>query len=153
MDGVTLQRGELLDYVIDYNTGELIFMPRFLITKDSRIVVEFEYSDRNYFRTTAHQSIVFQWKKLNIYTQVYSEQDAKNRPIVNSISDSIKSYLSTIGNDISSAYSSGIKPANYDPNTVQYYLKDSTVNSITYDSVFVYDTNPDSIKYTLSFSY
>ncbi|MBP6153769.1 MAG: hypothetical protein KA457_03050 [Chitinophagales bacterium] len=153
VDGVTLQRGELLDYVIDYNTGELIFMPRFLITKDSRIVVEFEYSDRNYFRTTAHQSIVFQWKKLNIYTQVYSEQDAKNRPIVNSISDSIKSYLSTIGNDISSAYTSGIKPANYDPNTVQYYLKDSTVNSITYDSVFVYDTNPDSIKYTLSFSY
>ena len=23
------QRGELLDYVMDYNTGEVIFMPRF----------------------------------------------------------------------------------------------------------------------------
>lgn len=153
VDGVRLQRGELLDYIMDYNTGELIFMPRFLITKDSRIVVEFEYSDRNYFRTTVHEGINFQWKKLTVFTQVYAEQDAKSKPITNTISDSTKEYLASIGNDISNAFISGIRETTFDPNRVQYRILDSTVNSVTYDSVFVYETNPDSAKYLLTFSY
>lgn len=153
VDGVRLQRGELLDYVMDYNSGEVVFMPRFLITKDSRIVVEFEYTDRNYFRTTVHEGINFEWKKLKIYTQVYSEQDAKNKPITNSLSDSLKAYLSNIGNDISNAYTSGIRETIFDPNRVQYRIVDTTVNAITYDSVFVYETNPDSAKYLLNFSF
>ena len=153
VDGVRLQRGELLDYVMDYNTGELIFMPRFLITKDSRIVVEFEYADRNYFRTTVHEGIRFQYKKLNVYTQVYAEQDAKNRPIANALSDSVKAFLSTVGNDISNAFVSGVRETDYDPSRVQYRLMDTTVNAITYDSVFVYDSNPDSARYLLSFSF
>ncbi|MBP8192991.1 MAG: hypothetical protein KAX69_05250, partial [Chitinophagales bacterium] len=140
VDGVRLQRGELLDYIMDYNTGELIFMPRFLITKDSRIVVEFEYSDRNYFRTTVHEGINFQWKKLNVFTQVYAEQDAKSKPITNTISDSTKEYLASIGNDISNAFISGIRETAFDPNRVQYRILDSTVNSVIYDSVFVYET-------------
>lgn len=153
VDGVRLQRGELLDYIMDYNTGELIFMPRFLITKDSRIVVEFEYSDRNYFRTTVHEGINFQWKKLSVFTQVYSEQDAKSKPITNSISDSTRDYLAGIGNDISNAFISGVRETEFDANRVQYRKTDSTVNSIVYDSVFVYETNPDSAKYLLTFSY
>lgn len=153
VDGVRLQRGELLDYVMDYNSGELTFMPRFLITKDSRIVVEFEYSDKNYFRTTVHEGINFNYKKLSIFTQVYAEQDAKNKPITNTLSDSTKQYLSTIGNDIGNAFISGVQQTTFDPNRVQYRKVDSTVNGVLYDSVFVYETNPDSAKYLLSFSY
>lgn len=153
VDGVKLQRGELLDYVIDYNSGEVIFMPRFLITKDSRIVIEFEYSERNYLRTTLHEAINFNYKNLTLYTQVYAEQDAKNKPITNSISDSTKEYLSTIGNNISSAYISGVKETTYDASRVQYRKVDTTVNSVLYDSVFVYETNPDSAKYLLNFSF
>jgi hypothetical protein len=153
VDGIRLQRGELLDYVMDYNTGELVFMPRFLITKDSRIVVEFEYSDKNYFRTTVHEAINFQWKNLTLYTQVYSEQDAKSKPITNSLTDSIKDYLSGIGNNISNAYASGVREATFDPNRVQYRMTDSTVNSTTFDSIFVYETNPNNAKYILNFSY
>jgi hypothetical protein len=153
VDGVRLQRGEMLDYIMDYNSGELIFMPRFLITKDSRIVVEFEYADRNYFRTTVHEGINMHWKKLHVYTQIYSEQDAKNKPIANSLSDTTKQLLSEIGNNISDAYVSGVREAEFDPNRVQYRITDSTVNSIVYDSVFVYETNPDSARYVLSFSY
>jgi len=153
VDGVRLQRGELLDYVMDYNTGELVFMPRFLITKDSRIVVEFEYSDKNYFRTTVHEAVNFQWKNLTVFTQVYSEQDAKSKPITNTLSDSIKDFLSGIGNNISNAYVSGVREITFDPNRVQYRITDSTVNGTLYDSVFVYETNPDSAKYILNFSY
>lgn len=153
VDGVRLQRGELLDYVMDYNTGEVIFMPRFLITKDSRIVVEFEYSDKNYFRTTVHEAINYQWKNLTVYTQVYAEQDAKNKSITNTLTDSIKDYLSSIGNNISNAFISGVRETTFDPNRVQYRRTDTLVNSVLYDSVYVYETNPDSAKYLLNFSY
>ena len=45
-------------------------------------VVEFEYSDKNYFRTTVHEAIHFQWKNLSVFTQVYAEQDAKTNQLL-----------------------------------------------------------------------
>ena len=48
LDGNRLSRGEDADYVIDYNSGCITFTIKHIITSQSAIVVDFEYSDTQY---------------------------------------------------------------------------------------------------------
>ncbi|MBO4772455.1 MAG: hypothetical protein J5595_07930, partial [Bacteroidales bacterium] len=48
LDGNRLTRGEDADYVIDYNSGCITFNVRHIITSQSSITVDFEYSETQY---------------------------------------------------------------------------------------------------------
>ncbi|HZH68799.1 MAG TPA: hypothetical protein VFD65_06320 [Chitinophagales bacterium] len=152
-DGRLLSRGENADYVIDYNTGELTFTPNFMITKDIRLVVEFEYSDKNYFRTLMHTSHQASYKGLKLYTQFYSEQDSKNKPILSDIDSTAESILRSIGNDIHKAIVPGARRTEYAANEIQYAKKDSLINGVLYKDVYYYTTQPDAELYSLRFSF
>ena len=80
LDGKELTRGEGNDYVINYNTGEVTFTPRILITRYSRIVVEFQYSDRNYGRSVAHLGTSVSKGRFTIYANGFNEMDLKSQP-------------------------------------------------------------------------
>ncbi len=152
-DGKLLKRGEDFDYVMDYNTGELTFTPNFMITKDIRLIVEFEYSDKNYFRTLIHTSHQATYKSLKLYTQFYSEQDSKNKPILSDIDSTAEHILKRIGNDIHKAIVSGVRPTEYSVNEIQYGMKDTLIGSVLYDSLYYYTTRSDIPLYSLRFSY
>lgn len=153
IDGQLLQRGEDQDYVINYNTAEITFTPKQMINKDRRIQVEFEYADRNFLNA---QIIVGDEltvnDRLKFRVNAFSNADSKNTSINQTLSQDQKFFLSQLGDSIQNAlYPNIVKDTVFDANKILYQLHDSTVNGITYDSVFIYSTDPAVAQFNLSF--
>ena len=151
-DGRLLTRGQDNDYTIDYNTAEVKFTPKRMITKDSRIVVEFEYSDKSYTRYIMQAGTSYKSKKYNGYINYFSEEDSKNQPLLQDMDDKRKKFLSGIGDSINLATYPNISTVPFNADEILYKMKDTIVSGIKYDSIYVYSTSPDSAKYQLGFS-
>lgn len=149
MDGRLLKRGQEFDYIIDYNTAELIFTSKTLITKDSRIVVEFQYSDQNYARSLFQFSTHGTSKKVDWWVNAYSEQDAKNQPLQQNLTDGQKQLLSEIGDSLQLARYSKIDSIGYSENLVMYAL----IDTMGIDSVLLASIDPAKAVYKVQFSY
>lgn len=149
IDGKLLQRGQEFDYTIDYNTSELIFTSRNQITKDIRIVVEFQYSDQNYARSLFQTATSYKGKNVQLWFNAYSEQDAKNQTLQQTLSSEQKLYLSQIGDNIDLARINSIDSIGYLENQVLYKM----IDSLTFDSVLVFSNEPISAIYRASFQF
>lgn len=151
IDGELLQRGEDQDYIINYNTAEITFMPKRMITRDKRIQVEFEYADRNYLNSNIYIANEFQIKnKLNLRLAVFNNQDAKNSTINQTLDADQKDFLRGIGKDPLSAFYPIATKEIYEQGKIMYKKVDTTYDGIT-DSIYVYSLHPDSAVYNLSF--
>jgi len=153
IDGKLLQRGQENDYIIDYNTGELTFTARQLITKDKRIVAEFQYAERNYARSLFFFGEEIQGAKTKVQFNAYSEQDNKNRSLQQNLSQDQKNVLIDAGDSLDLAVYSGATEVPYNTTDILYRQTDTIVGSFLYKDVYVYSRNPDSAKYLLKFSY
>ena len=149
IDGRLLERGQEFDYTIDYNTSEVVFTSRNLITKDSRIVVEFQYSDQNFARSLVQESLAYKSDKLDFWFNMYGEQDAKNQPLQQEISPEQRFYLSQIGDSLNLANISSIDSIGYFDNQNLYKM----IDSLGVDSVLVFSVHPDSAVYRVYFQY
>jgi hypothetical protein len=154
IDGQLMSRGENQDYIIDYNTAEITFMPRRLITKDWRIIVEFEFTDRNYLNSLLY--VNDEWKINNkwlLRTTLYSNQDARNQPITQSLDSNQKKFLASLGDSIQRAYFPSAQIDTFSNNKILYRQLDTLLGSTLYSSVYVYSNNPDSTLFRVAFSF
>lgn len=147
VDGKKLARGEQNDYVINYNTAELIFNPNILITQYSRIVVEFQYADQNYSRVLFDQGLGIAKNRLKVRANYFLEQDNKNQPFQaenelslfdSSSNQDAKQVLAQAGDDPEKAVISTIRlEPNFSTNKILYRKIDSlgTPNVLVYQPV------------------
>jgi hypothetical protein len=149
IDGALLVRGEDNDYIIDYNTAEIIFTSKIAVSSKSRIVVEFEYSDKNYARSLITTDIDYVSGKFFTGFSMVSESDLKNQSVQQDLNNEQKLIMSLVGDSINQAYSSGIDSIGFTTERVMYAM----IDSLGYDSVFIYSTSSDSALYALTFSY
>ncbi len=156
LDGQLMIRGLEDDYIIDYNQGELTFTSKRLITKDSRIIVEFEYSDQRYLRSLYAFNANYQLEKLDVYFNLFSQQDSRNSTGDLDLSDEQKRRLSEAGDDPARAVVPSLDTLEaFSPERVSYKLIDTLLTCGGQDTLvqyLSYSTDPDSAIYIASFS-
>lgn len=153
LDGELLQRGEDADYIINYNTAEVTFMPRRMITKDSRIQIEFEYADRNYLNANLYlnQEITV-GSKLKFRVGAFNNNDAKNSTINQTLDARQKQFLFNLGDSVNKAFYPTAVPDTFSTAKILYQRVYETAGGTVVDSFYRYSVNPDSAKYQLSFT-
>ncbi len=147
VDGEEMQRGSDNDYTMDYNRGSIQFTPRRLISPESRIVVDFEYSIENYQRDFYSGNAAASWwgGKMELEAGGILEKDNGNHPTSFSLSEEDKSILSQAGNDRFSASKDGARFAGEGKGSY----------NLAYDSsgnVYYKYTGDDSGSFDVSFS-
>lgn len=148
IDGKLLERGADQDYTIDYNAAEVVFTAKQLITKNKRIVIQFQYSDKNYVRSITQSQLAFTNKKWDTKFNVYSEQDHKNQPLQQTLDDPEKRTLFNAGDNLSNAFIYKVDTITADENAVIYLKKDSLGYSI-----FEYNPSLDTNRFSPRFSF
>ncbi len=100
LDGERLSRGESRDYVIDYELGELTFMPRRAVTFDSRITVDFEVETESYRRGFAAGRAGYRSGDVfSIRAFAASETDDRDAPRGFTLDDDEKDLLASLGDE------------------------------------------------------
>ena len=151
VDNQLLKRGENNDYVINYNSAEITFTPKVIITSESRIIVEFQYTDLNYLRYLSYSNFTFESEKITNKTTLYYESDLKNRPLLYQLTDSNKLSLMQAGdNKYLATANFWTKDSIKNENTIYYKLIDTTYNGKTY-KIFIYSSD-SSATYRVNFS-
>ncbi len=149
LDGVPLTRGFDFDYIIDYNQAEVTFSPRHLITRNSRLRVEFEYSDQNYARSIVHASHYQTVGKVTANVNIYREADNPNNAPNLDLRAPERDALQSAGDSARLAVVAGADSAGYARGTVQYQRVDSVEIG---ETIYRYTRDSTVQLYTVRFS-
>ncbi|MDC1365014.1 hypothetical protein N8258_01185, partial [Algibacter sp.] len=147
VNGIPAKRGEDQDYIIDYNAGEIIFNSTFPITSEMRITVDYQFSDRNYSRFVAFGGGNYSSEKFNIGVSVYSENDAKNQPLQQNLSEEQLQILADAGDDRTQMVAPSEVREELNDNRILY--KKELIGSV---EAFVFSNDPNDELYRVTFT-
>src|SRR5699024_12332818 len=106
------------EILIDYNTCDIKFNTTYPITSNMRISIEYQYTDRSYTRFIGYGGMRYQHKGLEARLTVYSENDAKNQPLQQNLSEEQIEILKQAGNNIEKIYTPSAHEDSYSENKV-----------------------------------
>ncbi len=137
----------------ELNTAEISFTPRRMITKDSRIQVEFEYADRNFLNANLYLKQEFEFnQKLKLKVGFFNNSDAKNSSINQVLDNNQKLFLANVvGDSIQKAFYPSAALDTFAAGKI-LYQKIYYTSGTGIDSFYKYSTDPDSAKYNVSFT-
>ena len=147
VNGRRLSRGENEDYIIDYNAGEIIFNSTFPITSEMRIVVEYQVSDRNFSRIVATAGSRFKSENLELNGFLYNENDLKNQPLQQSLSEEQVQVLEEAGDNQNEMFAPSAIPAEYSENRILYRKE-----NFQGEEIFVFSNDPEDELFNVRFT-
>ncbi|MDD2674712.1 MAG: hypothetical protein PHF81_07505 [Flavobacterium sp.] len=147
VNGILLKRGENNDYTIDYNAGEIVFTPLFTITSEMRIAIEYQYSDRNYTRFVTYAGATHENKKWSFGGYLYSENDLKNQPLQQNLSQEQAQILVNAGDNSSLMTAPSAYSDSYSENKVLY--RKTTANAV---EIFEYSNDVQQELFNVRFT-
>jgi len=154
LNGILMTRGEQADYIIDYALGQITFTNKRLITNSSRIIVDFEYSDRKYSRTLIAFNNNYELlnKNLKIGVSYVNESDNEDKTIDFTLSDSDKEILRNAGADKLNATKSGVVYVGLDSlgRSLGQYAKKSDSTGYVY---YMFLPGDSTAVYNITFSF
>jgi len=132
LDGKKLRRGSSNDYIIDYNLGQITFTNNQPIGAQSRIIVDFQYTDLDYRRSfygidgemNPHENVRF-------YFSGMAELDDSESPLNFELSDEERAIIESAGDNADDSYIWGASISD----TGDYVFVDSTSDSAHFEWV------------------
>lgn len=154
LNGQLMQRGEANDYVINYNTAELTFTARHVITNVTRIVIDFEYSEQNFNRSL----VVGEWSQTALNGRLQTawtyarDADNPNAPFSDpELYNLVRDTLAEVGDSSGAVLTSGVFDVGYDPEQPRYAQRDTVVGGQRY-TYYRRSTNPETATFRVLFS-
>lgn len=157
LNGKLMLRGETNDYIMDYNTAQITFTTKQVITNITRIVVDFEYTDRFFNRSLlfAQAEHTFYKDKVSLRFSYGRDADNANAPFDNKDAyNTVKDTLATMGDAAGGlVYTSGaILDSNFNRSVPFYFKKDTVVNGMLYEGIFMYASDSLLARYKVFFT-
>lgn len=148
IDGRPLVRGIDEDYIIDYNRSEITFTNKNLITKDSRIVVEFEYSDQQFLSTVLAANSSWTYQNFDLNFSFFSQQDSRAPSRTLQLTDAERAALQAAGDDFQSFSFLAVDTLDDINSTMVSYFAVDTSNSCvdTIEQIFVVNSGNKSLQ-------
>jgi hypothetical protein len=102
IDGQLMTRGENNDYVIEYSNGQITFTRKRLITSDSRLTVDFQFSDERFRRNLySAQGVMTGFnEKLKWQTTLLREGDDRDNPLGFTLTPQDRDLLAAAGDSL-----------------------------------------------------